>query len=86
MAENIETESDGLAMHYWTVKIGVAECWIEDGFDFTKHYCENVGQELLPYASGDEVSCEVVSAPDPKIIRKLQGYETNRGIPLPNDP
>ncbi len=60
-------------MQYWIVKIGVEDCWVEDGFDFTEHYCENIGQELLPYSNSDEVTVKVLDAPDPATIAALQG-------------
>lgn len=63
------------------VTLEVSENWIEDGFDASTkeslEVMEEVLRERLPYAYDHEfkIGIKVISAPDQKVIRKLQGYE-----------
>lgn len=62
------------------IEIKVADLWIEDGFDMSKRIEdleEQIVSQMLPYAYGHEVNvkAKIISKPDPKIIRKMQGYE-----------
>lgn len=57
---------------YWTVRIGVHKSWVEDGFDLTPDNIDDKVRKLIPYAYGTESSGEVISAPDAKLITKLQ--------------
>lgn len=65
----------------WTIeiKLEVADTWIEDGFNAAERLeeIEENLSSLLPYAYGHEfkIIAKVKSAPNPAIIRKLQGYE-----------
>jgi len=58
----------------WTLKIGISDNLIEDGFDFDEKRCASLGSDILPYSRGEEVTVEVLSAPNHKTIRKMQGY------------
>lgn len=57
----------------WVVEIGVDKCWIEDGFEVTKERVEEMLQRDLQFATGSEVSARVLSSPDKKVIKKIQG-------------
>lgn len=59
---------------YWTVRIGVEKSWIADGFDLTASRAKDMLANDLQYANGSELSAKIISKPDRKIIRKLQGY------------
>lgn len=58
---------------YWTVKIGVEECWIEDGFNLTQERLLDMIQSDLKYSYQCELSAKIISKPDKKVIAKLQG-------------
>ena len=59
----------------WLVELEVDETWIADGFDLTDERAKDMLAKDLQYAHGTELSAKVIKAPDPKVIRKLQGYE-----------
>jgi hypothetical protein len=67
--------SDRPKFFKWTIEVEVAEVWVEDGFDFNKDRCVDLETSLIDWASEGEVRVKVVKAPDPKEIRKTQGYE-----------
>jgi hypothetical protein len=58
----------------WTVQFEVSENWVEDGFDLSDKGALNMLANRLPYAYGYELAAKVVKSPDPKRIRKTQGY------------
>ena len=57
----------------WVVEIGVDKCWVEDGFEMTRERMERMLQNELQFASGTEVSARIISAPDKRVIKKIQG-------------
>lgn len=67
-------------MKTWKINVTlkVADTWIEDGFDAAERLeqIQELLSELLPYAYGREfkVEAKITSAPDKKVIEKLQGY------------
>ena len=64
-----------MAMLKWTVELSVDESWVMDGFDLTNDRAHAMIQNELPYSYGCETSAKVLSAPNPKVIKKLQGYD-----------
>ena len=60
----------------WTVEIEVDEKWVADGFDLTNDNIINRLQDMLPFATSDEVSGKILKAPSKKAIRVAQGYES----------
>lgn len=51
-------------MKKWTVEIGIAECWIDDGFRIEEENLkEAILSVLLGYARHEEVSVKVKKAP-----------------------
>lgn len=58
----------------WVIEIEVDDVWVEDGFDIDDERAHQMLAEHLPYAKGNELGAKVVSAPDPAVIRKIQGY------------
>lgn len=58
----------------WVVQFEVTENWVEDGFNVTEASALNMLSKALPYAYGYELSAKVIKSPDPKLIRKTQGY------------
>ena len=65
----------------WTVKIRVSENWVEDGFDLDADRLQSMLENTLPLAYSHEVEGEVVTAPDPKEIRRIQGYTESQEQP-----
>lgn len=63
----------------WELKVTIAvdPTWVEDGFEPTPERIIEELSKALPYAYSHElkVTARTISAPDPKVIRKLQGYE-----------
>ncbi len=59
----------------WTVEIEVAEAWVEDGFDLTEERLKDMVEADLMYSYHNECKVKILEAPDPKEIRKVQGYE-----------
>lgn len=59
----------------WTLEVQVSENWVEDGFDFTPERCRKLADSLIDWAYSNEVKVKVLTAPDPKEVRKLQGYQ-----------
>lgn len=60
----------------WTLELQVAPVAVADGIDFSD--AEKVLSRLLrafPHLSSKSLGVTVLSAPDPKLIRKWQGYE-----------
>lgn len=70
-------------MYKWTARVNVeiADLWVADGFDLTPERAEEIFTDaidaVLTTAHGHErkVSVSITRAPDPKAIRKEQGYE-----------
>lgn len=58
----------------WMVEITVDETWVADGFDLTKDRAQEMVAKTLPYATNSEIKARVISTPDKKLIRKVQGY------------
>lgn len=58
----------------WVVEFEVTETWVADGFDITNQKAMGMMEDALPFASGAEFKATVLKAPDPKLIRKTQGY------------
>ena len=58
----------------WVVEFEVTETWVADGFNITNQKAMGMIEEALPFASGAEFKATVLKAPDPKLIRKTQGY------------
>lgn len=61
----------------WEAEIFVHKTWVEDGFNLTDERLTEIMMRALPHATGNEVKCQVLSAPDPKSIRAAQGYKEN---------
>ncbi len=58
----------------WVVEFEVDECWITDGFDLDDERAFEMLENDLTFAYPHELKARVISAPDPKDIRKAQGY------------
>lgn len=60
----------------WTVELAVHKVWVADGFDFkNEDDLIDMLSDRLPHASSDhELKAKILKAPDPKKIRKEQGY------------
>lgn len=59
----------------WIVEFEVDKCWVEDGFDLNNDRALEMLANDLQYANvGIELGAKVLKTPDPKIIRKTQGY------------
>lgn len=57
----------------WTVKIGVDESWIADGFELDPAILkEAILNHILGYAYDDEVSVDILKAPDEATIEAIQ--------------
>ena len=71
----------------WTVEIEVDARWIADGFDVADYVKRNDGgpEALIDMGDAakwfrfDEATIKVIAAPDPKDIRREQGYSANEG-------
>jgi hypothetical protein len=59
----------------WVVEFEVDESWVADGFDLNDDRAHEMIHRYVSYSYGHEVSGKVLRAPDPKAIRKAQGYE-----------
>lgn len=57
----------------WIVEFGVDKHWVQDGFDLTKERAESMLLEDLRFAYGYEVSAKIISKPDKRVIKKIQG-------------
>jgi hypothetical protein len=58
----------------WVVEFEVTSTWVEDGFNIDQDRARDMIANALPYACGTEFTATVKKAPDPKLIRKTQGY------------
>lgn len=58
----------------WVVEFIVAESWIADGFNLDDERAKAMLAETLHYAYNTELDARVLKSPDPKAIRKAQGY------------
>jgi hypothetical protein len=59
----------------WTVQFEIDECWVADGFNLTDERALDMLAHDLGWANvGMELGAKVIKAPDPHLIRKLQGY------------
>jgi hypothetical protein len=56
----------------WVVEFGVDKCFVEDGFNLTEERAKEMLEKDLQFAYGHEVSARIVSAPDKKVIKKIQ--------------
>jgi hypothetical protein len=71
----VKTTPDGRKAYTWTVQFTVSETWVEDGFNLTDEHALDMLAKTLSYAYIDrELAAKVVQAPDPKDIRRAQGY------------
>lgn len=61
----------------WTVEFTIDETWVADGFDLTTERAQRMIEKELGWARSTEVHAKTVKAPDPKSIRKAQGYTDN---------
>lgn len=61
----------------WVVEFTVDETWVADGFDLTEERAHEMIQNDLRYSYSTETSAKVITAPDPKLIAKAQGYTTH---------
>lgn len=60
----------------WTIEVWVDPTWVADGFDLKDNdRVHNMMAHTLPYAYGHEIGGMVLEGPDPKAVRKEQGYE-----------
>lgn len=59
----------------WTVEFEVTRNWVEDGFNLTDERAHKMLSNDLQYAYNYELGAKVTKAPDPKEIRKVQGYK-----------
>lgn len=60
----------------WVIEIHVDESWVADGFNLeSKDEIIEMLQNRLPFAYSYEVGGKILKSPDPKKIRKLQGYK-----------
>jgi hypothetical protein len=59
----------------WTLSVEVDETWVADGFDFTPDRVQEMSESLIAYAYPSEVKVKVVTAPDPRDVRRAQGYD-----------
>ena len=62
-------------MFKWTIEIAVDQMWVEDGFNMQPDYVEKIEENLISWASEGEVKVKVLTRPDEKEIRKVQGYK-----------
>lgn len=61
----------------WTVRIGVHGSWVADGFNLTAEDLKQaILSHMLGYAYEDEVEVEVLYAPDPEFIERIQNGES----------
>ena len=57
----------------WEIKIAVHPSWVADGFNFEDaDQIVDMMQERLRWASSFEIEAEIVKAPDPKLIDRIQ--------------
>lgn len=60
-------------MQYWTIKIGVDDSWVADGFNCDNDRALSMLAHDLQFAHiGTELSAKVLKAPNPKVIEGLQ--------------
>lgn len=60
----------------WWVEFQVDETWVEDGFDLTDERALEMLSSDLQFANiGTELKARVIKSPDPKVIRRVQGYK-----------
>jgi hypothetical protein len=71
----IREREPGEKRYKWTVQFEVDAVWVADGFDLDDDRALAMLAADLSYANiGTELGAKVVKAPDPKAIRKEQGY------------
>lgn len=58
----------------WTVEIQVEKSWVADGFELDKEKAHEMLTKILPSAYNTELKARVLTKPDKKMIRKVQGY------------
>lgn len=58
----------------WVIEIEVEKSWVADGFDMDNERAHAMLATTLPYAYNTELKARVIKRPDPKAIRKAQGY------------
>ena len=61
----------------YTVEFKVHKTWIADGFDLTDERAKEMLAHDLQSAHGSELRAKVLTAPDPELIAKAQGYTGN---------
>lgn len=71
-------EREPPATFTWTVEFTVTENWVADGFNLTDERAHSIICNALPYAFGHELQAKVLTAPDSKAIRRVQGYDDGR--------
>ena len=62
-------------MFKWTIEIAVDQIWVEDGFNMQDDYIEHLQEGFIPWSAAGEVKVKVLTRPDEKEIRKVQGYK-----------
>jgi len=58
----------------WTVEIEVDPIWVADGIDLTSERMHEILMTYYGHVYSHEITCKTVKAPNPKRIRKEQGY------------
>lgn len=56
----------------WTIEFSIDEGIVKDGFNFTNERAQNMIENHLIFAYGDEVKARVISKPNKFLIRKIQ--------------
>lgn len=69
----------------WTVEFEIDETWVADGFEMTDERANDMIQNALGWATSSEVKARVLKSPDPKKIRKAQGYNDRVSNPKENE-
>ncbi len=59
----------------WIVKFTVHPMWVQDGFYLSDERALSMLEEELGHASSDELAAEVLEAPSPLQICRMQGYD-----------
>lgn len=58
----------------WVVRFTVAPLWIQDGFSISDERAHSMLSSEVGYAHGFELGAEVLEAPSPLQIVRMQGY------------
>ncbi len=69
-----------MARQKWTIEIEVDDTWVADGFDMDDERAHIMLHEHLPWARDHELEARVTKAPNPNVIRKLQGYPVEESV------